>query len=315
METQLPVDPQIQVLLDRATGVPTTHTLAVAAARTQYEGRVALMAPPAKIAGLREQTIEGPGGPLRIRLYTPRGTGPFPLLVFFHGSGFVLCSLDTHDGMCRNLCAGAGCIVASVDYRLAPEHKFPAGIDDCLHATRWAAAHAAELGADAKHIAVGGDSAGGNMATVTALRVREEGGTLLCGQLLLYPVTDYHTPGTLSYEENAEGYGLTRDTMKWFWDHYLSDASEGAYPHASPLRATDLSGLPSALVITAEYDPLRDEGELYAEKLKAAGVPVALSRYDGVNHGFMFWVGVVEKADTAMNEACEWLRSVFAGPR
>jgi acetyl esterase len=315
METQLPVDPQIQVLLDRATGVPATHTLAVAAARTQYEGRVALMAPPAEIAGLREQTIEGPGGPLRIRLYTPRGTGPFPLLVFFHGSGFVLCSLDTHDGMCRNLCAGAGCIVASVDYRLAPEHKFPAGIDDCLHATRWAAAHAAELGANAKHIAVGGDSAGGNMATVTALRVREESGTLLCGQLLLYPVTDYHTPGTPSYEENAEGYGLTRDTMKWFWDHYLSDASEGAYPHASPLRATDLSGLPPALVITAEYDPLRDEGELYAEKLKAAGVPVALSRYNGVNHGFMFWVGVVDKAGAAMNEACEWLRSVFAGPR
>jgi acetyl esterase/lipase len=125
METQLPVDPQIQVLLDRATGVPTTHTLAVAAARTQYEGRVALMAPPAKIAGLREQTIEGPGGPLRIRLYTPRGTGPFPLLVFFHGSGFVLCSLDTHDGMCRNLCAGAGCIVASVDYRLGARAQVP----------------------------------------------------------------------------------------------------------------------------------------------------------------------------------------------
>jgi acetyl esterase len=315
METQLPVDPQIQALLDRATGMPATHTLAVAAARTQYEGRVALMAPPAKIAGLREQTIEGPGGPLRIRLHTPRGTGPFPLLVFFHGSGFVLCSLDTHDGMCRNLCGGAGCMVASVDYRLAPEHKFPAGINDCLHATRWAAAHAAELGANARHIAVGGDSAGGNMATVTALRMREESGTLLCGQLLLYPVTDYHTPGTPSYEENAEGCGLTRDTMKWFWDHYLSDASEGAYPHASPLRATDLSGLPPALVITAEYDPLRDEGELYAEKLKAAGVLVALSRYDGVNHGFMFWVGVVDKAGAAMNEACEWLRSVFAGPR
>jgi acetyl esterase len=183
-------------MLDRGTGVPATHTLAVAAARTQYEGRVALMAPPAEIAELREQTIEGPGGPLRIRLYTPRGTGPFPLLVFFHGSGFVLCSLDTHDGMCRNLCAGVGCIVASVDYRLAPEHKFPAGIDDCLHATRWAAAHATEFGANARHIAVGGDSAGGNMAAVTALRVREESGTLLCGQLLLYPVTDYHTPGT-----------------------------------------------------------------------------------------------------------------------
>ena len=305
METQLPVDPQIQVLLDRGTGVPATHTLPVAVARTQYEARIALMAPPAEIAGLREHTIDGPGGPLRIRLYTPRGTGPFPLLVFFHGSGFVLCSLDTHDGMCRNLCAGAGCAVASVDYRLAPEHKFPAAIDDCLHATRWAAAHAAELGANARHIAVGGDSAGGNMAAVTALRVRDEGGLVLCAQLLLYPVTDYYTPGTPSYQENAEGYGLTRDTMKWFWGHYLSDASEGAHPHASPLRATDLSGLPPALVITAEYDPLRDEGELYAEKLRAAGVPIALTRYDGVNHGFMFWVGVVDKSGAAMNEACE----------
>ena len=293
--------------------MPATHTLPVAVARTQYEARVALMAPPAEIARTLEQTIDGPGGKLPIRLYTPHGAGPFPLLVFFHGSGFVLCSLDTHDGMCRNLCAGAACIVASVDYRLAPEHKFPAGIDDCLHATRWAAAHAAELGADPACIAVAGDSAGANMAAVTALRLRDEGGPGLCGQLLLYPVTDYHTPGTPSYEENAEGYGLTRDTMKWFWAHYLSDASEGAHPHASPLRARDLSGLPPALVITAEYDPLRDEGERYADKLRTAGVFTALTRYGGVNHGFMFWAGVVDKAGVAMNEACGWLRQTLAG--
>jgi acetyl esterase len=311
----MPVDPQIQALLDQGTGVPATHTLPLDVARAQYEARIALMAPAGDIASVREQTIDGPGGPLRIRIYTPRGTGPFPLLVFFHGSGFVLCSLDTHDGMCRNLCAGSECVVASVDYRLAPEHKFPAGIDDCLHATRWAAAHAAELGADPRRIAVAGDSAGGNIAAVTALRVRDEGGPALCGQLLLYPVTDYHTPGTPSYQENAEGYGLTRDTMKWFWDHYLSDPSEGTHPHASPLRAPDLSGLPPALLVTAEYDPLRDEGEFYAEKLKANGVPTALTRYDGVNHGFMFWVGVVDKADSAMNEACNWLRGVFSGLR
>ena len=212
----MPVDPQIQALLDKGTGVPATHTLSVDVARAQYEARVVLMASAAEIADVREQTIDGPGGPLRIRIYTPHGRGPFPLLVFFHGSGFVLCSLDTHDGMCRNLCAGAGCVVASVDYRLAPEHKFPAGIDDCLYATRWAAAHAAQLGANPMRIAVAGDSAGANMAAVTALRVRDEGGPPLCGQLLLYPVTDYHTPGTPSYSENAEGYRLTRDTMKWF---------------------------------------------------------------------------------------------------
>src|SRR4051794_5028653 len=311
----MPIDPQIQALLDKGTGVPATHTLPVDVARAQYEARIVLMAPPAEIAVVREAAIDGSSGKLRIRVYTPHGKGPFPLLVFFHGSGFVLCSLDTHDGMCRNLCAGAACVVVSVDYRLAPEHKFPAGIDDCLVATRWAAAHAAELGADPARIAVAGDSAGGNMAAVTALRVRDEGGPALCGQLLLYPVTDYHTPGTPSYEQNAEGYGLTRDTMKWFWDHYLSSPSEAAHPHASPLRAPDLSGLPPALVITAEYDPLRDEGELYAEKLKASGVQAALTRYDGVNHGFMFWVGVVDKAGAAMNEARDWLRGVFAGSR
>jgi acetyl esterase len=307
----MPVDPQIQALLDKGTGVPATHTLPIDVARGQYEARIALTAPAAEIAAVRERTIEGPGGKLRIRIYTPLGSGPFPLLVFCHGSGFVLCSLDTHDGMCRNLCAGAECVVASVDYRLAPEHKFPAGIDDCLCATLWAAAHAAELGADPGRIAVGGDSAGGNMAAVIALRVRDEGGPPLCGQLLLYPVTDYHTPGTPSYEENAEGYGLTRDTMKWFWGHYLNNPSEGAHPHASPLRATDFTGLPPTLVITAEYDPLRDEGELYAARSRTAGVPTRLSRYDGVNHGFMFWVGVVDKAGAAMNEASEWLRSVF----
>ena len=310
----MPVDPQIQVLLDRGAGVPATHTLPVDIARAQYEARTALMAPAADVAVVAERTIEGPGGPLRVRLYTPHGTGPFPLLVFFHGSGFVLCSLNTHDGMCRNLCAGAGCVVVSVDYRLAPEHKFPAGVEDCLAATRWAASQAAALGADPARIAVAGDSAGATMAAVTALRVRDEGGPALRGQLLLYPVTDYHTPGTPSYEENGEGYGLTRDTMKWFWSHYLSDPAEGLHPHAAPLRASVLSGLPSALVITAEYDPLRDEGELYAEKLRAAGVPVALTRYDGVNHGFMFWVGVVDKAGAAMDQSCRWLRQVFASP-
>src|SRR4051812_15732938 len=204
----MPIDPQIQALLDKGSGVPQTHTLAVAEARLLYEARIAAMAPPALVAKAESRVMDGPGGPIALRIYTPHGTGPFPLMVFFHGSGFVLCSLDTHDGMCRNLCAGAGCVVVSVDYRLAPEHKFPAGLDDCLHATRWAAVHAAELGADPARIAIAGDSAGGNMAAVVALRLRDEGGPGLCGQLLLYPVTDYHTPGTPSYKQNAEGYGL-----------------------------------------------------------------------------------------------------------
>src|ERR1700756_3860665 len=165
----MPIDPQIQILLDKGTGVPATHTLPVEVARAQYEARIVLMAPAAEIAAVEERTIDGPGGALRIRIYTPHGAGPFPLLVFFHGSGFVLCSLDTHDGMCRNLCAGGGCIVASVDYRLAPEHKFPAGLDDCVFATAWLSEHAAEIDGDAGRLAVGGDSAGGNLAAAAAL--------------------------------------------------------------------------------------------------------------------------------------------------
>jgi acetyl esterase len=305
------VDPQIQALLDKGTGVPATHTLSVPVARAQYEARIRIMAPPASIGSVTERTIQGPGGDLRLRIYHPAGQGPFPLLAFFHGSGFVLCSLDTHDGMCRNLCAGAGCVVVSVDYRLAPEHKFPAGLDDCVFATRWVAEHAAELNGDTRRLAVGGDSAGGNLAAATALRIRDEAGPALCGQLLIYPVTDYHTPGTPSYEQNAEGYGLTRETMRWFWQHYLSDPAEAADPYASPLRAPNCSGLPPALVVTAEYDPLRDEGELYAERLRAAGTPCVLLRWDGMNHGFFFWVGLVEKAGEAMDKSCAWLRGIF----
>jgi len=309
----MPVDPQIQALLEKGAGVPATNTLPVAAARAQYEARIALMAPAAAIASAAEQVVAGPGGGLRLRIYRPLGAGPFPLLVFFHGSGFVLCSLDTHDGICRNLCAGGGCVVVSVDYRLAPEHKFPAGLDDCVFATRWAADHAAVLDADAHRMGIAGDSAGGNLAAAAALRLRDEGGPALCGQLLIYPVTDYHTPGTASYRENAEGYGLTRDTMVWFWDHYLADPADAANPLASPLRADSLADLPPALVVTAEYDPLRDEGEAYAARLRAAGVPVAMSRWDGMNHGFFFWVGVVDRAADAMAESCAWLRGVFGG--
>jgi len=307
----MPVDPQIQALLDMGAGVPATNTLSVAQARAQYEGRIRLMAQPATVETVRERVIQGPGGDLRLRIYRPPGDGPFPLLAFFHGSGFVLCSLDTHDGMCRNLCAGAGYVVVSVDYRLAPEHKYPAGLDDCVFATRWIADHAGELEGDAQRLVVGGDSAGGNLAAAAALRLRDHGGPPLVGQLLIYPVTDYHTPGTASYRENAEGYGLTRDTMVWFWDHYLTDATQAADPYVSPLRAANLANLPPALVQTAEYDPLRDEGDTYAVKLRAVGTPATLSRWDGMNHGFLFWVGRVDKAGEAMRECCAWLRQVY----
>jgi acetyl esterase len=307
----MPIDPQIQMLLNLRAGLPELHTLSVADARAQFAARdfPGLRKPP--IAGVVNRDMQSPAGSLPLRIYTPLGEGPFPLMVFFHGSGFVVCSLDTHDGMARNLCAGTGCMVVSVDYRLAPEAKFPAAPADCLAATRWAAANAAALGADPSRMLVAGDSAGANLAAVTAIRIREEGGPTLTGQLLIYPVTDYYDPGTPSMIENAEGYGLTRAGMIWFWNHYLAGSADAASPHASPLRASDLSRLPPALVVTAEYDPLRDEGEYYADRLRQAGVPTAMKRWDGMNHGFFFWPGVVDRAGAAMDEACAWVRSLL----
>lgn len=306
----MPVDPQIQVLLDLRAALPPLHTLTVPEARAQFAARAVpgLRADP--VASVANRDMQGPGGSLPLRVYTPPGQGPFPLMVFFHGSGFVVCSLDTHDGLCRNLCAGTGCVVVSVDYRLAPEFKFPAAPDDCLAATRWAAANAASLGADAGCVFAAGDSAGGNLAAVTALRIRDEGGPPLRGQLLIYPVTDYYDSGAPSLTQNAEGYGLTLAGMTWFWNHYLADPSQAANPHACPMRAADLGGLPPALVVTAEYDPLRDEGEFYAEKLRAAGVTVTAKRWPGMNHGFFTVPGLVDTAGVAIDEACAWVRSL-----
>ncbi|MBO0710905.1 MAG: alpha/beta hydrolase [Acetobacteraceae bacterium] len=310
----MPVDPEIQEILDAMAGLPPSHTLSVAENRLRMEQRPreGLRIPP--LARVETVTIAGPGGPLAVRVYTPHGVPgeqgvvPFPMLVFFHGSGFVVCSLDTHDILCRNLCAGSGAIVVSVDYRLAPEHKFPAGLEDCLHATRWAASEAVTLNADPRRIAVGGDSAGGNLATVTAIRIRDQGGLALSAQLLLYPVTDYCEPGTPSYRENAEGYGLTAKQMAWFFGHYLPHPGEAANPLVSPLRTDRLAGLPPALIYTAEYDVLRDEAERYAGRLGEAGVPVTLHRWHGMNHGFMQWAGRVNRATEAVDAACAWLR-------
>ncbi len=307
----MPVDPQIQALLDLRAALPPLHTLSVADARLQMAARDIPGLRKPEIGSVVSRDMQGPDGSLPLRIYTPKGEGPFPLMVFFHGSGFVVCSLDTHDGMCRNLCAGANCVVVSVDYRLAPEHKFPAGPDDCLAATRWVGQNASSLRGDVARIMVAGDSAGGNLAAVVALRVRDEGGPKLIGQMLIYPVTDYFLPGTPSMTENAEGYGLTRDVMIWFWNHYVRSAGDGVHPHASPLRAATLAGLPAALVVTAQYDPLRDEGESYGEALRKAGVPVEMKRWDGMNHGFFFFPGIVDTATRATDEACSWASRVF----
>jgi acetyl esterase len=302
----MPLDPQFKPLLDlMSTMPPLTETpLDIARANTLPQG------PKTPVAHVSNRAIAGPGGPLPLRLYKSRDGTALPLLVFFHGGGWVLGGLDSHDSLCRDLCAGADCAVLAVDYRLAPESKFPAAADDCLAALRWAGAHAAEIGVDASRIVVAGDSAGGNLAAVTALRARNKGGPKLAGQLLIYPITDYYAPGTRSYRENADGYFLTRDVMIFFWDHYLARESDAANPHASPLKARDLSGLPPALVITAEFDPLRDEGEAYGERLRGAGVPTVLTRYEGAIHGF---VGLpdVDLGKRGLQECCAWLRARF----
>ena len=312
----MPLDPKVKAMLDVRAALPSVEKQTVAEARATTIARVAAVTATAlPVASVTDRSIPGPGGsPMAVRIYTPLasgGTGPHPLMVFFHGSGFVICNLDTHDAMCRNLCSAAGIVVVSVDYRLAPEHKFPAASDDCFAATQWAVAHAAELGADPARVVIAGDSAGGNLAAVTALRARESGGPALRGQLLLYPVTDYHTPGTPSYRDNAEGYGLTREAMKWFWGHYLARESDADNPYASPLKAADFRGLPAALVITAEYDVLRDEGERYAERLREAGVPVQMTRYDGHHHGFFNCVGTLPRADDALAECAGLLKAVL----
>lgn len=308
----MPLDPQVRAILDQMASLPPFESLSVEDARKQtIERSAAGKLPTLPVAAVVDRVIPGPGGDLPVRIYTPDGEGPFPLIVFFHGSGFVVCNLDTHDGTVRNLCSAGGCVVVSVDYRLAPEHKFPAGPDDCYAATLWTAAHADELNGDASHVVVAGDSAGGNLVAVTALRVRDEGGPALRGQLMIYPVTDYYTPGHPSYAENAEGYGLSAAGMRWFWNHYLTSPAEADNPYVSPLRETDLRGLPPALIITAEYDVLRDEGERYGQRLAQAEVPVKVTRYDGMHHGFFQMYGIVDKARAALEEAAKWLKSRF----
>ena len=279
------------------------------------EGVVAMTAalptPDVTIAGARDMTIPGPGGDLPVRVYTPEGRGPFPLLMFFHGSGFVMCNLDTHDHTARSLCRGSGALVVSVDYRLAPENKFPAAVEDVLAATRWWRANGAALNADVTRVAVAGDSAGGNLAAVCA-RLCQRAGEPLCAQLLIYPVLDYHTPGTPSYVSNDGNFGLTRERMEWFFHHYLTHPGEAVDERAAPLRATDFAGLPPAHIITAEYDVLRDEGRLYAERLAAEGVPVVYRDWPGMIHGFCGYAGILPQAEDALASCGSWLAEQFA---
>lgn len=304
----MPLHPVIQAGLAAAQGIVPYHQLPIAMARAQARLAYPPRAQPVSVGAVQDLAIPGPAGALPVRIYAPVAAGPHPLMVYFHGSGFVLHDLDTHDDACRRLCAGADCVVVSVDYRLAPEHRFPAGPDDCLAATRWAAAHAASLGADPARVVVAGDSAGACLAAVTALRLRDEGGPTLRGQLLFYPVTSHPSPAPASYATYGAGYGLSTDAMHWFWRHYLPDPSLAAHPHASPLRMGSARGLPAACVLVAEYDVLRDEGEAYAQRMRDADIATLSRCYAGMNHGFLKYAGLLAEADAAVADACAWLR-------
>ncbi len=302
--------PQLQAMVAISATLPPMHTIPVATIRAGDLARYDFGVAPDAVASVEDRLIPGPAGPLRVRIYRPDGEDMRPVTVFFHGGGFLICSIETHDAMCRRLCRLGRVIVVSVDYRLAPEHRFPAAPDDCLAATKWVAANAATFGGDPARLVVAGDSAGGNLAAVVALRARDEGGPALRAQVLIYPVTDHHSVQRPSYAENGMGCGLTRETMMWFWDQYVPQPADGAHPHASPIRAESLAGLPETYIVTAKYDLLRDEGEAFAERLRQDGVKVSLVRYDDMNHGFLNWVGLIDRSTEAMDATCSWLRAV-----
>lgn len=259
--------------------------MTLAEARAQSE-RLAALTPLERVGDVRDLTIPGPSGEIQLRVYHPLPDGALPIVVFFHGGGWVMGSLETADANCRTWANALGCVIVSVNYRHAPEHKFPAAAEDAYAATQWVSEHAGELGGDGKRLAVAGMSAGGNLAAVVSLMARDRGTPHIALQILGVPITNYDF-GTASYRENADGYGLTRVAMEWFWQQYLNDPAEGMNPYASPLRAGDLSGLPPALVLTAEYDPLRDDGQQYADALRAAGVPTQAPCYERMIHGYL----------------------------
>lgn len=264
------------------------------------------------VGDVSHQLIPGPGGDLLARIYKPKGNGPFPTLVYFHGGGWVIATLDTYDASCRALTNAANCMVVSVAYRQAPEHKFPAAAEDAYAATQWVISNATQLNGDPNRVAVGGESAGGNLAAVTCLMARDRKGKMPVHQMLIYPVTNYAFD-TPSYQENANAKPLNRAMMRWFWGHYLKNESDGSNPYASPLRAESLRSLPPATVITAEIDPLRSEGQAYAQRLREAGSVVRATNYNALAHEFFGAGAVVNKAKQAVSEAAAGLRSGFAG--
>ena len=312
----MPLDPQVAAVLDAAkkANLPELWQLTPNDARAEYVRRTNRLKADVDIYRSEDRDIDGPGGRIPIRIYTPRelaSNEKLPVLVWYHGGGYVIGDLDTHDWACRALANETDCIVVAVDYRLAPEHKFPAAVEDCYAALKWVVNNASEIHGDAARIAVGGDSAGGNLATVVCILARDDGSPKICFQLLVYPVTAPE-PETKSHHAFAEGYLLTRKTITWFFTHYLRGPKDTQDFRYAPLEADDLSSLPPALIIVAGYDPLRDEGVEYAEAMIHAGNRVRLSNYEGMVHGFFLMGGMVDASRHAVSESAAMLRDGFA---
>lgn len=306
------LDPTVRLILQaaEAQGGPSIESLSPLEARKFARELVQPLAgTPETVRSIEDLRIPGPGGGITVRVYTPDAPSPGPGLVFFHGGGWVIFDLDTYDVQCTAIARRSGAVVVSVDYRLAPEHRFPAAVDDCYAATVWVAGNAERLGIDRNRLSVGGDSAGGNLAAVVALKSRDEKGPAIALQAMVYPVTDLSSLDTPSYQEFAAGYQLTKAGMEWFRDLYLERAEDARNPYASPLLARDLRGLPPALIITAECDPLRDEGEAYAKRLRDADVPVTCTRYAGMIHPFFAFAAVLPQAVEAYQQIADAVRT------
>src|SRR4051812_33552032 len=309
----MPLDPNIEALLEemRAQGAKPFEELSVPDARLAARAFADLQGPPEEVASIEHHFIPGPTADLPVRIYTPEGEGPFPALVYLHGSGWVVLNIGICDTTMRALANSTGCVVVAVNYQKAPEHPFPVPLEDCWAGLLWTFEHAGELNVDATRIGVAGDSAGGNLAAVMCLRAREEGAPRIAFQALIYPATE-HGWDTGSARRNAEGYLLQRESMRWFWNHYIPDKSVVDDWRVSPLRASDHSGLPPAFIATAEFDPLRDDGRAYAAKLREAGVPVTYSEYAGMIHGFYWMQGVADGAKRLHEELAREVRAVLA---
>jgi acetyl esterase len=310
-ETAMPLDAQTKALLDRmvAAGGPKINAIPIEVARkVAFAGFMPPTVEP--VAHIENRSIPGPGGAIPIRIYLPEGAKPSPALVFFHGGGFVMGDLESHDALCRQLANAARCAVVAVDYRLAPENKFPAAADDCYAATRWVAENGAAVGIDASRLAVGGDSAGGNFAAVVALMARDRGVPKLRFQLLMYPALDA-TCSSDSYRSVKDPFPAIEE-CRYLWTSYVRDDADRRDWRVSPVFATNLKDLPRALVMTAEFDPLRDEGEAYANKLRAAGNAVTLTRYNGTIHGFVSMAHLLDKGKQGVADAAAALRAALS---